>query len=194
MRYSDLIEKTKSLPVGKHVIAELESGRVLIDNVGTRHHYLSPRPEYRLVIEADGKRFTPRHSDFLSDVLLKSEAKPEFRLALFDACDALCNGAGPSEILQSKKLPASFGAADSKNWPYQSTQQQTGGLTTELLLYGLQGMIRVMDLNDPTLKAPETFRKAFLELQGGATPFDAAQRLRPQVKAGKRYFDAVERA
>ncbi|MBK6911580.1 MAG: hypothetical protein IPK53_02650 [bacterium] len=194
MRYLDLTEKTKSLPLGKHVIAELETGRVTIENVGSRHHYMSPRSEYRLVIETGGKRFTPRHGDFLSDVQLKSETRPDLRLALFDSCDALCNGAAPSELMTSKKLPAYFGDITPESWSLQSTQQQMGGLSTELLLHGLQGLIRVFDLNDPTLKAPETFRKAFLDLQGGMPPHEAAQRLRPQVMGGKRYFDALERS
>lgn len=194
MRYSDLIEKTKNLPLGKHIIGEFATGRVLIHNVGSRHHYMSPRPEFRVVVETGGKTYTPRHSDFLSDYVLKCECRPELRLALSDACDALCNGASPSELKESKKLPAYFSEVTDASWSYQTSSFQTGGLSTELFLNGLQALIRVHDLNDPELKAPEAFRQAFLDVQGGKSVAEASQRLRPQIKGGKRYFDRLERA
>lgn len=194
MRYSDLIEKTKDLPLGKHVVTELSTGRIIIQNTGTRHHYLSPRPEYRLSIESGGKSFAPRHSDFLSDYLLKCDCRPELRLPLSEACDAVCNGMSPSEQIENKKLPAYFSEVNRDTWSYQTSGFQTGGLSTELFMYGLQAMIRVYDLNDPELKAPEAFRKAFLDVQGGGTVPDAVQRLRPQIRGGKRYFDKLERA
>lgn len=194
MRYSDLIEKTKNLPLGKHVVAELATGRVMIHNVGTRHHYMSQRPEYRLVIETGGKTYTPRHSDFLTDYMLKCECRPDLRLALSEACDAMCNGAAASELKENKKLPPYFGEVNDATWSYQTSNFQTGGLSTELFLNGLQALIRVFDLNDPELKAPEAFRKAFLDAQAGKSVAEAAQRLRPQIKGGKRYFDRLERA
>lgn len=194
MRYSDLIEKTKALPLGRHVINEVPTGRIIIQNVGSRHHYLSDRPEYRLMVESGGKSFTPRHSDFLSDYLLKCECRPELRLPLSEACDAVCNGMSPSEQIEHKKLPAFFSEATMDTWSYQTSGFQTGGLSTELFMYGLQALIRVSDLNDPELKAPEAFRKAFLDVQGGKPVDEAAQRLRPQVRGGKRYFDKLERA
>lgn len=194
MRYSDLVEKTKNLPRGKHVIAELETGRVLIQNVGVRHHYMAPRDEFRLIVECGAKTFTPRHSDLLADYLLKCECRPELRLALSEACDALCNGAGPSELLSSKKLPVHFSEVTQASWSFQTSAYQSGGLPTDVFLCALQGQIRVFDLNDPALKAPEAFRKAFLDVQQGHPVSEAAQRLRPQVLAGKRYFDRLERA
>ncbi|NUO20131.1 hypothetical protein HUU59_11835 [bacterium] len=194
MRYSDLTEKTKNLAPGKHIIGEYGTGRVIIHNVGTRHHYMSPRPEYRLIIETGGKSYSPRHSDFLTDYLLKCECRPELRLALSEACDAVCNGAGPSELKESGKLPPHFSEVSDATWTYQTSNFQTGGLSTELFLNGLQALIRVYDLNDPELKAPEAFRKAFLDVQGGKSVAEASQRLRPQIRGGKRYFDRLERA
>lgn len=194
MRYSDLIEKTKNLPLGKHVIGEIATGRVIINNVGVRHHYMSQRPEFRMVIESGNKVYTPRHSDFLSDYMLKCECRPDLRLALSDACDAVCNGAAPSELKETKKLPPFFSEVTDASWSYQTSSFQTGGLSTELFLNGLQALIRVYDLNDPELKAPEAFRKAFLDAQAGKPIAEAAQRLRPQIKGGKRYFDRLERA
>lgn len=194
MRYSDLVEKTRNLSRGKHVIAELETGRVIIHNVGVRHHYMSTRNEYRLIIEIGGKTFTPRHSDFLSDYILKCECRPELRLALSDSCDAVCNGMSPTEIRDAKKLPLHFSEVNDASWSYQTSAFQTGGLPTDLFLAGLQAQIRVFDLNDPALKAPEKFREAFLLVQKGALVSEAAQSLRPQVFGGKRYFDRLERA
>lgn len=193
MRYSDLVLKTSGLPLGKHLIAELETGIILIHNTGSRHHYMTARDEYRLIVETGGISFTPRHSDFLSDYLLKCDCRPELRLSLSEACDALCNGAGPSELIASKNLPKFFSEIGNDTWSYQTSSYQSGGLSTELFLYGLQGLIRTYDLNDPTVNAPEAFRKAFLELQSGAGVPDVSQRLRPQVRAGKRYFDGLER-
>jgi hypothetical protein len=194
VRYSDLIEKTKDLSLGNHVIHELQSGRVVIQNVGSRHQYMSARPEFRLIVESGGKSFTPRHSDFLSDYLLKCDCRPDIRLPFSEACDAVCNGMSPSEQIENKKLPQFFAEANKETWSYQTSSFQTGGLSTELYMYGLQALIRVYDLNDPELKAPEAFRKAFLDVQGGASVSEAAQRLRPQVRGGKRYFDKLERA
>lgn len=193
MRYSDLVQKTTNLPLGKHPIAELEVGSVLIHNTGARHHYLTARDEYRLIVQTGGKVFAPRHSDFLADYVLKCECRPELRLALSEACDALCNGASPSELLTSKNLPQRFSEAASATWSFQTSAYQTGGLPTALFLHGLQGLIRVYDLNDSSLRAPEAFRQSFLELQSGAQIQAAAQRLCPQVRPGKRYFDRVTR-
>lgn len=100
----------------------------------------------------------------------------------------------PVELIESKKLPATFAEVNRDTWSYQTSSFQTGGLSTELFMYGLQALIRVYDMNDPELKAPEAFRKAFLDVQGGMSVQDAAQRLRPQVRGGKRYFDKLERA
>lgn len=194
MRYSDLVEKTKNLSRGKLVIAELETGRVIIHNVGVRHHYMSTRNEYRLIIEIGGKTYTPRHSDFLSDYILKCECRPELRLALSDSCDAVCNGMSPTEIREAKKLPLQFSEVNDASWSFQTSAFQTGGLPTDLFLAGLQAQIRVFDMNDPTLKAPERFREAFLLVQKGISVAEAAQTLRPQILGGKRYFDRLERA
>ncbi|MBK6765099.1 MAG: hypothetical protein IPG71_01965 [bacterium] len=182
------------MPHGKYSIAELETGRVSIHNVGVRHHYMAPRDEFRLIIECGGKSFTPRHSDMLADYVLKCECRPELRLALSEACDALCNGAGPSELFAVKKLPLHFSEISQASWSYQTTSFQAGGLPTDIFLCALQGQIRVFDLNDPALKAPEAFRKSFLDVQQGQPVSVAAQRLLPQVMAGKRYFDRLERA
>ncbi|MCC6476952.1 hypothetical protein IT157_07835 [bacterium] len=194
MLYSDLVNKTRQLAQGAHVIYNLESGKVIIQQVGVRHHYLTQNPEYRLAIEVGGKRFTPRHTDFLSDYLLKVEARPELRLALSDACDALCNGAKPSELIEQKKLPANFADEGLATWTFQTSSYQTGGLPTALLLCGLQCLIRVYELNDPNFNAREEFRKAFLEIQGGAKIEQIGKKLMPHVRPGKRYFDKLERA
>ncbi len=194
MRYPDLVERTNNLPFGSHVVTELETGQVLIHNVGVRHHYMSQQPEFRLTIETAGKIYSPRHSDFLTDYLLKCESRPELRLALSEACDAVCNGAAPREMIESKKLPAYFSEVSDKTWSYQTSSFQVGGLSTELFLYGLQAMIRVYDLNDPEFKAPEAFRKSFLDVQSGDSAHEAAAKLKPQFRSGKRYFDRLERA
>lgn len=167
---------------------------MLIQNVGQRHIFLSPRDEYRLLIETGGKTFAPRHSDFLTEYLLKCECRPDLRLPLSEACDALCNGASPSEMISSKHLPAYFSVVSQETWTMQTSSFQSGGLPTDLFLYGLQGLIRVYDLNDPELRAPEAFRKAFLELQSGHSVQEASLRLKQAVRPGRRYFDRVERS
>jgi hypothetical protein len=191
MHYSDLIQHTASLPLGRHVIYSLPEGQVLIRNLGVRHPSMSALPEYRLLLSVDGRERTPRHSDFFVDYLLKVETRPDLRLPLTEACEHVCNGASPQGLLSSKRLPAQFSEPSEKTWSMQKSQDQTAGLPTELFLCGMQGLIRVWELNQVIVNGLETFRKAFLGLEKGEALNDVVKSLEPQVPPGKRYFNTA---
>jgi hypothetical protein len=155
--------------------------------------YMSDRPEFRLLLLMNGKQFTPRHSDFFTDLQLKLEIRPDLKLHLVESCEALCNGADPVETAKSHSFPDYFSKPGDETWTLQTTMYQTGGLPTEIFFCGLQCLIRVYDLNDPALGAPEAFRKAFVNLEKAMPVIEAVKHLKPQVLPGKRYFDRVER-
>ncbi len=187
--YKDLITKTKDLPEGRHVIYSLKEGDVEIRNVGVRRPDLAPRPEWRLNLRVDTRETTPRHSDFFTDFLLKLQVRPEARLALSEACELVCNGASPTETLESKKLPIWFDEWGEQTWSFQMAMHQTGGLPTNIFLSGLQCLIRVYEWNDPTINAPERFRQAFVALERNTPLLEVMKTVTPAVRPGKRYFN-----
>ncbi|MBI5058640.1 hypothetical protein HZB60_02525 [candidate division KSB1 bacterium] len=193
MFYKDLIPKTAALAAGRHVIYALNDGRVEIRNVGRRHHSLAAQPEFRLHLHFDQRELTPRHSDFFSDFLLKIETRHELRLALTETCELVCNGSDPIESAQHHKLPAYFAEWGEGTWSFQMGMYQTGGLPTEVFLCGLQTLIRVYQLNDPTRNWPELYRVGFVNLEKGQPLLDVVRSLAPIVRPGKRYFDRQER-
>lgn len=194
MRYSDLIEKTTDLPVGRHTIYSLKTGQVVIRNTGRRHPLRSERDDHRLHLEYDHRELSPRHGDFFSDYLLKVEIKPDLRMTLTEVCEHICNGADPQELMAAKHLPVWFSEWGQKTWTLQMSMYQTAGLPTELFLCGLQGLIRVYDLNDPERKFPEAFRQAFVAVSNGASPQEAAVQLAAAVAPGKLYYNRLYRA
>jgi hypothetical protein len=193
MLYTNLITKTTSLSIGRHVIYELGTDRVVIHNMGIAHPYRAPRDEYHLELIVNGRTQTPRFTDFFTDFLLKWEVRLDLHLPLTESCELVCNGADPLNVVAPKPLPDHFSEESQANWTLQTSSYQTAGLPTRVLLCGLQGMIRVYDLTDPNLKAPEVFRTAFRELSQGKPLHEIAKPLFPEVLPGKRYFDAVER-
>lgn len=193
MHYSDLVQRTNSLAAGSHIIYDLPVGKVEIRNLGVRHPDLSPQPEYRLYLYYDGREMVPRHGDFFSDYLLKTETRPELRLPLTEACEQVCNGMGPTGIMTTKRLPSRFADVGEQTHRMQTSLYQTGGLPTELFLCGLQGLIRVFDLNRWVDNPPEAFRKAFLGLEKGQPYVDVVRALHPAVRPEKYYFDRTER-
>ena len=193
MHYTDLIQRTADLPVGRHVIYEFPEGKIEISNVGLRHGDLAPLDEFRLSVLTDGRELLPRHGDFFADFQLKIEAHPDLRLALTEACEQVCNGQSPSSMIASKNLPARFAEVGEDSWHMQTGMYQTAGLPTSLFLCGLQTLIRVYELNGVLPDAPEAFRTVFLGLEK-AQPLPVLLRaLQPQVKPGKRYFNRLER-
>jgi hypothetical protein len=193
MHYSDLVQRTTSLPEGRHIVYDLPDGQVEIRNVGVRHPYLSSRPEFRLYLHVDGRETSPRHSDFFTDYLLKIEARTDLRLPLTEVCEQVCNGLGPQGLISNKRLPRRFAEAGESTWNLQTSMDQTAGLPTEVFLCGLQCLIRVCELNAYLDHAPEAFRMAFLSLEKGQPLMEVMARLRPQVVPGKRYFDRLQR-
>lgn len=193
MHYSDLVTHTTALPLGRHLLYDLPDGRIEIRNLGVRHPLLSPQPEYRLSITVDGRTVNPRHSDFFVDYLLKIEARSDLRLILTEACEQVCNGVSPRQIIGTKRLPRAFGEAGEATHSLQKSIEQTGGLPTEVFLCGLQGLIRVYDLNRSLEKVPESFRQAFLRLEKGESYIVVARELQPKVRPEKRYFNRLAR-
>lgn len=193
MHYTDLATHTAALAAGRHTIYDLPEGRVEIRNLGVRHPMLPQHPEYRLCVTVDSRVITPRHGDFFVDYLLKVDARPELRLPLTEACEQVCNGLSPREVMQNKKLPRWFGQVGEETAALQKTLEQTGGLPTEVFLCGLQCLIRVYELNQSLLKPPEAFRQAFLKLEKGQPYVEVARELQPQVMPGKRYFNRLTR-
>jgi hypothetical protein len=193
MLYKDLITKTAKLPEGRHLIYKLSDGELEIRNVGQRHEHLSARPEHRLHVLFDQRELTPRHGDFFTDFLLKIETRPELRMAITEACEMVCNGADPLESFAHKKLPKFFAEWGEETWSYQMAMYQTGGLPTDLMLAGIQLLIRCHDLNDPSVNWPEQFRQAYVALEKGSLLLEVVTTLKPRVMPGKRYFDRLER-
>ena len=193
MHYSDLVARTASLPIGTHLLYELPDGRIEIRNMGVRHPLLAPKPEYRLYVTVAGRVICPRHSDFFVDYLLKIEARPDLRLPLTEACEQVCNGVSPQQLMEHKRLPRLFAEVGESTIALQKTLEQTGGLPTEVFLCGLQGLIRVYDLNRSLEKVPEAFRHAFLRLEKGEPYVVVARDLQPKVMPGKRYFNRLAR-
>lgn len=193
MHYKDLVTKTAVLGIGRHNVYELADGIVQLRNVGVRHPDLSPREEFRLHLIFDQRELTPRHSDFFNDFLLKIETRHEFRLALTESCELVCNGSDPVETIAHRKLPAYFAEWGESTWSYQMSMYQTGGLPTDVMLCGLQVMIRSYELNDPTRNWPELFRVAFVNLEKGQPLVDVLKTLAPIIRPGKLYFDRKQR-
>jgi hypothetical protein len=193
MRFPDLLEKAKKLPVGKHVLYDLKSGKVIFHNVGVRHPYMANHDEYRMLIQTNGNEYTPRHADLFTDFLLKLDAQPDQRVKLTDACELVCNEAAPSDVIIRYGFSTQFAREGQETWTYQTSSYQTAGLSTELLFYGLQVMILVYHLNDPALHASEAFRKVFVDLSHAISLQDAVGHLKPQIRPGKRYFDHLDR-
>ncbi len=154
---------------------------------------MSPEPEYRLYVTVNGRELCPRHSDFFVDYLLKIETRPDLRLPLTEACEHVCNGVSPQQFMSNKRLPRLFAEVNPATNALQKTLDQTGGLPTEVFLCGLQGLIRVYDLNRSLEKALETFRHAFLRLEKGEPYVAVARELQPLVRPGKRYFNRLAR-
>ncbi len=193
MRYTDLITHTSSLSVGKHVIYDLEDGKVIIRNMGQRNWMMSELPEHRLYLLAGGREYAPRHSDFISDYLLKLETRPALHLSLADAAEQVCNGADPVELMTSKKLPRRFSTLNDETWSLQTSEYQTGGLPTAIFLAGLQTLIRVCELNKSLERSAEAFRQAFVNLEKGLPVLDVVNSLQPKVMPKKVYFNQTER-
>jgi hypothetical protein len=193
MHYSDLVLKTTNLPLGRTTVYDLPEGRIEIRNLGVRNPMLSPRTEYRLHLDVDGRELTPRHGDFFSDYLLKVETRPDLHLTLTEVCEQVCNGLGPSGLISSKRLPRRFAEVTDQTAMMQTGMQQTGGLPTEVFLCGLQTIIRVYDLNEWLPNPAEAFRKAFLALEKSERFVDVVATLQPQIMPAKRYFDRVQR-
>lgn len=193
MRYLDLINQTSSLAVGQHVIHDLEDGKVIIRNMGQRNWMMSELPEHRLYLLAGGREYAPRHSDFISDYLLKLETRPALKLALSDAAEQVCNGADPVELMQSKKLPRFFSTLSDATWTLQTSESQTGGLPTAIFLAGLQALIRVYELNKSLDRPAEAFRQAFVNLEKGLPVLEVVNSLQPKVMPKKVYFNKTER-
>lgn len=193
MRYPDLLQKAQQLPVGKHVLYDLKSGKVIFHNLGVRHFYMANHDEYRLLLQVNGREYAPRHGDFFTDFLLKLEAKPDQRLQLTDACELICNEADPLDVIKRHSFPEYFSVVNEATWKLQTSAYQTGGFPTELLFYGLQAMILVYHMNDPVPNMPEAFRKVFVDMSHGIPQHEAVRHLKPQIRPGKRYFDNLER-
>lgn len=193
MRYPDLVERAKQLPVGKHNLFDLKSGKVIFHNLGVRHHHMANHDEYRLLLEINGREYSPRHGDFFTDFQLKLETMPDQRLALMDACELVCNEADPADVIKRHTIPETFATESEASWSLQTSAYQTGGLPTEILFYGLQAMILVYHLNDPASHAPEAFRKVFVDMSHGIPQHEASLHIKPQVRPGKRYFDLLDR-
>jgi len=193
MHYTDLIQRTADLPVGRHAIYEFPEGKIEIANVGHRHAQLALRDEFRLILSLDGRELLPRHGDFFADFQLKLDARPDLRLALTEACQQVCNGQSPLSMIASKNLPARFADVGEATWNMQTSMYQTAGLPTALFLCGLQALIRVYDLNGFLANSPEAFRSVFLGLEKGDPLPQLLRALQPQVKPNKRYFDRLER-
>jgi hypothetical protein len=195
MHFTDLVTHTSALPVGRHVIYDLPEGKVIIRNVGILHPSLSPNPAYRLHLYVGGREVMPRHTDFFSDYLLKVQIRPDLRLPLSEACEQVCNGASPQSLMSSvsKHLPRFFAEAGDATWTFQTSEDETGGLPTEVFLCGLQTLIRVYELNGFLDKPREAFRQVFLALEQGKPLPEVVQQLRPEVRPAKRYFNRLER-
>lgn len=193
MHYSDLVAHTSKLPVGRHIIYSLPEGKVEIQNTGLRNPSLSPLSEYRLYLYLDNRQLAPRHGDFFTDYLLKVEARPDLHLPLTEACEQVCNGSSPQTTVTSKRLPRWFSEVNDNTISFQKSQDQTAGLPTELFLCGLQGLIRVYQLNDYVSNASEAFRTAFLGLEKGQPFIEVVKPLSPQVRPDKRYFNGLKR-
>jgi hypothetical protein len=193
MHYSDLVVHTAKLSVGRHVIYDLPEGKVVIQNAGVRNNGLSSLPEYRLYLIVDNRQLAPRHGDFFTDYLLKVEARPDLHLPLTESCEQVCNGTSPQAIMTAKRLPRWFSEVNSGTISFQKAQDQTAGLPTELFLCGLQGLIRVYELNEVVPKAAEAFRSAYLGLEKGQSFVEVVKPLSPQVRPAKHYFDGLER-
>jgi hypothetical protein len=193
MRYPDLITHTTNLPVGKHVLYDLEDGKVIIRNLGQRNWMLSELPEHRLYLIADGREISPRHSDFFTDYQLKSDTRPDLRLALLEASEQTCNGADPLDYMETKNFPRRFATLNDETWSLQTSAYQTGGLPTGMYLCGLQCLIRVYELNHMLEKPGESFRQAFINLEHGLPLLGVMNGLQPKVMPKKLYFNLTER-
>ena len=193
MRYTDLVTHTANLTPGKHVIYDLEDGKVSIRNMGQRNWMMSDLPEHRLFLFADGREIAPRHSDFIYDFQLKLDTRPELKLTLLEASEQVCNGADPLELLQAKKLPARFSTLNDETWSMQTSAYQTGGLPTVIYLAGLQTLIRVYEINKQLDKPAEAFRQAFINLEHNGSLLDVLNTLQPKVMPKKIYFNQTER-
>ncbi|RPH95176.1 hypothetical protein EHM69_05190 [candidate division KSB1 bacterium] len=193
MHYSDLVQRTAALSEGRHVIYEMPEGRVEIRNIGVGNPQLSARPEFRLYLFLDGREMQPRHSDFFCDYLLKIETRPDLHLPLTEACEQVCNGTAPTGVMTAKRLPRKFAETGESTWSMQTSMYANGGLPTELFLCGLQGLLRVYELNHWLDNSPEAFRQVFLKLEKGQPYVDVVRDLFPLVRPEKRYFDRMER-
>ncbi len=193
MFYKDLIAKTKDLPEGRHNIYSFKEGNIEIRNVGVRHVDLTPHPEWRMSVVVDGREISPRHADFFTDFLLKIEVKPELRVVLSEVCEFVCNGSNPLDLIEQKKLPPWFSEWGESTWGFQMSMYQTGGLPTNIFLCGLQVLIRVYEWNDPSFKAAEAFRQAFVSLERNVPLLEVVKKVTPEVRPGKRYFNRTHR-
>jgi hypothetical protein len=189
MRYADLKAQTAKLTVGRHLIYEREPDAVFIENIGQRNPALPHWPVYRLVVRWNGRDVRPRHSDLFNDLLLKIEARPDWRLPILEACEQVCAGADPLQLAEQRQLPRYFRELSEAEWGRSMTMLQTAGLPTELLLCALQGFILAQEHNEPKMSAPEVLRKAFNRIiSGGSTP-EIMRQLALQTPVGKRYYD-----
>lgn len=193
MRYSGLVTETSNLPLGRHTIYDLEDGKVIIRNLGQRNWMMSELPEHRVFLYVEGREIAPRHSDIFIDYLLKIETRPELKFALLEASEQVCNDADPIELMLQKKFPRSFDTLDDDTWSLQMSMHQTGGLPTAIYLCGLQGLIRVYELNRMLEKPAEAFRRAFVNHEHGTPLLDVLNSLHPKVMPKKLYFDQTER-
>jgi len=193
MHYSDLVQRTTDLPLGRHPIYKFSDGTIEIRNLGVRHHDLSPQPEFRLYLLTAGREFAPRHGDFFTDFQLKVDIRPDLRLALTETCEQICNGMDPLTLIPAKGLPAHFADAGESTWTMQTSMYQTAGFTTEIFLCGLQTLIRVYELNDYLEKPQEAFRGIFLGLEKAIPLAELLRSLQPMVRPSKRYFDRLQR-
>jgi len=194
MHYADLVRHTSSLGIGPHIVYDLPEGKIEIRNLGVRHRDLSSRDEFRLYLHVNGREITPRHGDFFTDFMLKTEARPDLHLPLMEACEQLCNGLDPQGLITSKRFPKTFSESGEATWSLQTSSQQTAGLPTALFLHGLQALIRVYELNGWLDNPQEAFRGVFLKMEKGESPVETLRPLQPLVRAGKRYFDRLERS
>jgi hypothetical protein len=131
----------------------------------------------------------PRHSDLFNDLLLKIEARPDWRLPILEACEQVCAGADPLQLVEQRQLPRYFRELSEAEWGRSMTMLQTAGLTTELLLCALQGFILAQEHNEPKMSAPEILRQAFSRIISGGSIPEIMRQFAPRTPVGKRHYD-----